>query len=478
MKKLVFSLFGFTTILFLLVGCSGEIVESADPVTAFDHVNLVPMTEEIVLENQTVLVNNNHIMKIGPSSEVEVPENAHMIDGRGLYLMPGLADMHIHAEEEWPVPQLNLYLANGVTTIRSFSARSNGDQRPFILDWRDEVNQGIRVGPTIYTSGAIIDYPEEDITKMIDSQVRQGVDFIKLYSGLTPEEFRRGMEAAKKLDMYVAGHIPYTVSLEDVLSAGFDEIAHVEELIFEMIYESASSGDREANDPKFDLVGAAVEQFGDAVGMDSDALRETYGARIGEIIGLMDDAGITVGSTLVVDEVILQKLFDPQAFQERDAYQFLPDSYKTRFQQGREKHQMQFMGIEALATKKYELDTIVLQGLKDAGVAILLGTDAGTGDMGIVPGFSLHDELRILVENGFTPFEAITTGIVNAAACIESMGGDGNFGTIEPGARADLILIEGNPLEDVAHIQEIRGVMANGRWYDAAALQRLVQGED
>ena len=133
------------------------------------------------------------------------------------------------------------------------------------------------------------------------------------------------------------------------------------------------------------------------------------------------------------------------------------------FLEGREKHQRQFKGIEELATFKYELEKIMLKELHQAGVILLLATDCGSGAMGIVPGFSIHDELRILIENGLTPYEAIATGTINASMVIEKMTGEGNFGTIEVGKRADLILMNGNPLEDVSRIRDLRGVMAAGK---------------
>jgi imidazolonepropionase-like amidohydrolase len=106
---------------------------------------------------------------------------------------------------------------------------------------------------------------------------------------------------------------------------------------------------------------------------------------------------------------------------------------------------------------------------------LLLGTDSGTGGMGIVPGLSIHDELEILVENGFTPYEALVTGTVNAGIVVERMTGEGDIGTIEEGKRADLILVRENPLEDVGHIRDLIGVMASGRWYTDEMLAELIQ---
>ena len=117
----------------------------------------------------------------------------------------------------------------------------------------------------------------------------------------------------------------------------------------------------------------------------------------------------------------------------------------------------------------------MLRNLHDAGVLLLLGTDSGTGGMGIIPGYSIHDELLILVENGFSPYEALATGTINAGIVIERMTGEGDFGTIEIGKRADLILVRGNPLEDVENIRDPLGVMAAGRWYSEKLLAESIQ---
>jgi hypothetical protein len=177
----------------------------------------------------------------------------------------------------------------------------------------------------------------------------------------------------------------------------------------------------------------------------------------------------------VVDDVIVEKLFHPDRFLQRPETRYLPAGYLEGFRSDREKHQRQFQGAEVFAPFKYRLDQKLLAELKAMDICLLLATDAGSGKMGLVPGFSVHDELDILVANGFTPYEAIRTGTVNAARVVALMGRDGNFGTIETGKRADLILVTENPLEDVAHIRGIVGVMAAGRWYDAATLQKMLQ---
>jgi hypothetical protein len=205
-----------------------------------------------------------------------------------------------------------------------------------------------------------------------------------------------------------------------------------------------------------------------------EELDERFGDRVSSVATKVHFANIPVCTTLFLDEVIVEKLHNPEQFLSKPENRYLPHKYLAAFRQGREKHQMQFSGGEDFAPFKRNVDRLLLKYLKDAGVLLVLGTDAGTGGMGLVPGFSIHDELRILTENGFTPYEAIKMGTVNAAKVIEDMNGNGDFGTIEVGQRADLILVNDNPLEEAANIKNILGVMASGRWYDKTMLQNFI----
>jgi imidazolonepropionase-like amidohydrolase len=172
------------------------------------------------------------------------------------------------------------------------------------------------------------------------------------------------------------------------------------------------------------------------------------------------------------------KLFEPEVFLARPENTYLPKSYIKAFHQGKEKHQVQFRGNEDFASFKYRVERVLLSELRAAEIDLLLATDSGTGSMGIVPGFSIHDELRILTESGFTPYEAITTGTIDASKVVKTMTGVEDFGTIQVGKRADLILVNGNPLEDVGHIQDPLGVMAAGRWYSKETLEKMIAVQD
>ena len=449
--------------------------ETNEQVTVFKNINLVPMTDETIVKDQTVLVKGKVIIEIGSSRNVKIPENAIVIDGAGAYLVPGLADMHMHTRPGWlsdyPVSPLNLYLANGVTTIRCFGPR--GGSGKYVLRWRDEIDEGKRIGPTIYTCGPILYGPVKDPQRTVREQKAQGFDFIKLYSFVSKEEFHEAIDTAKKLGIYTAGHIPFAVGLDGVLSEGMNEIAHIEELDFEFL-----DFDRTKKLGRMEwflyLIELAVQQWGESFGLDMEAIEKRYGSIISVVIGKVQSAYVPVCTTLIVGKSIVQKLIEPEAFLARPESTYLPPWYLDAFRQGKEKHQVMFKGNEEFAPFKHKMELVLLRKLKQAGVLLVLSTDAGTGGMGIVPGFSLHDELRILTENGFTPYEAIAAGTINASKAVKSMLGVDDFGTIMEGKRADLILVNKNPLEDVANIKDLRGVMAAGRWYEKAALQNMI----
>jgi len=471
--------------LFFIAGCSkykGDLpspAQKSEEVIAFQNVNLVPMTGEKIVKNQTVLVKGNRIIEIGPSETIAVPENSQRINGTGAYLMPGLADMHMHTRDDWnkwlsdwPVSPLYLYLANGVTTIRCFGPE--GDTFGYVLRWRDKINNGKLSGPTIYTCGPIIYGPVNNPKKLVREQKAQGFDFIKLYSFLSKDEFHEAMITAKQADMYTAGHIPFQVGLEGVLSEGMDEIAHIEELSFEFVDFDRNKGLKGREWMPY-LIKTAYQQFKKQyLGLTMEELDERFGGLVSDVATKVHSANVPVCTTLFLDEVIVEKLHEPEQFLSKPENKYLPRKYLAAFRQGREKHQMQFRGGEDFAPFKRTVDRILLKYLKEAEVLFVLGTDAGTGWMGLVPGFSIHDELRILTENGFTPYEAIKTGTVNAAIVVEEMNGNGDFGTIEIGKKADLILVKDNPLEDVANIKNIFGVMASGRWYDKTMFQKFI----
>ncbi len=465
-------------ILILCVQLDKSALAHKESFTVFSHVNLIPMTTETILSDYTVVVEGKQITAVGPSDQTEIPADAKVIDCRNAYLMPGLSDMHMHLRYDWlsgkwPVSPLKLYLANGVTTIRCFGPRDETGR--YVLTWRNEIDAGRLVGPSILTCGPQLrGHFKKDPEHIVINQKYQNFDFIKIYSFVTKEEFHTIMSTAKKLDMYSAGHIPFQVGLEGILTEGMNEIAHVEELLYEFYnldrrryFEKEGEWMAYANHSGF-------YQLEDYFNLDSKDSDQQLDDMVAPVVNKLKGKDVPVCTTLVVDDIIVQKLFEPDQFLKRPEIRFLPDWYRKRFLSGKEKHQLQFKGGEVFAQFKYAMDKKLLTCLKNAGVQLLLATDSGSGGMGLVPGFSIHDELSILVENGFTTFEALAAGTVVASKIVKRMNGRDDFGTIVPGKRADLILLQQNPLEDVANTRKISGVMAAGRWYDQQAITEMV----
>jgi hypothetical protein len=472
----------------LLVGCGEPSLElNGEPVTAFTHVNLIPMTQEVALKDQTVLVQGDQIMYVGRSRSVKIPSKATIIDGEGAYLMPGLADMHVHiyeeSRDEYPVSPLNLYIAKGVTTIRDCGTAPIHPSDTFVLDWRDEILSGKTIGPMIYSSGRTIHGPVADSARVVQERYEDGFDFVKLYMELSKKELEAAQGTAEELGMYSVGHIPYQVGLEQAISSGLDEIAHLEELTFELMWADQRPTRTLSMDQWLtSFIEAVSERYGYDLGTEIDfdpvEFEKLQGSQMDQMLRSLRENEIPVGTTLAVGEVVDQKLFDLDQFLRREENVYLAPGLVDEILAGQNRHQLMFDAIgknKALLDWKGDLDFYVLRRLKEAGIMIVSGTDAGSSSIGVVEGFATHDDLRILIENGFSAYEALQTATVNAARVVEKMNGKGNFGTIEVGKRADLILLAGNPLDDILNTQKILGVMAAGRWFNQPVLGDLMQ---
>ncbi len=421
--------------------------ELGKQLVAFVDVHVVPMDSERILQHQTVIVSDDRIVRVGPVSTVEVPIEALKIAGHGGYLMPGLADMHVHAWKENLLP----YVANGVTTLRFM------DGHPSILAWRDQIAQGQLLAPTIYTAGPTVDGPPEkgaNVVETVDEAVHlvaeqsaAGYDFVKVYNSVPRLAYEGLVTAAKKHGLPVVGHVPFEVGLKGAFAAGQKSIEHLRGYIFELVTADAPV-----------QPGAA---------MRSRALAWNYADRskFSLLARMTRDAGVWNCPTLAD----MQHWTLPSEEYEK---LFLRPNVRFLSNRSRQRDRSQgWLGAfsEAdfkSARKALEIKKEFVGALHDAGAGILLGTDDW------MSGFSVHDELKNLVDAGLTPFEAISAGTRDAA---EFLGASGEFGTVTPGKRADLILLKANPLEGVENVARRRGVMVRGRWIPEVKLQQMLE---
>ena len=441
----------------VVTGCGGPSPDAAPAgdVVAFVDVNVVPMDRERIMRAQTVIVQDGRITSVGPSSETEVPNGARQIDGRGNYLLPGLAEMHAHLPGPTTPPEVAennmfLYVANGVTTVRGML----GD--PFHFEIQDRIERGDLLGPHLVVGGPAMRGGRVTDSEAAERLVREykaaGFHSLKISEGLTPEVYDAIAATAKEEGIPFAGHVPDLVGLRHALGAGQLTIDHLDNYVQALAPEEAVF----ANPPGLAGVGAFLDQADEA--------------QIPELVEATIESGAWVVPTMVVWEVLF---YGDRASEEilprRPEVKYMPketvDQWARSIDRRLEEVDLDTnRGVARLRRK-------ILRALGEGGARLLLGTDSPR--VFNVPGFSIHHEMQIWVEEGMTPFQVLEAGSRNVA---EYLNATDEFGTIAVGQRADLILVEGNPLEDVAHVARRVGVMVNGTWIAEREIQdRLAQ---
>ncbi|MCP4569906.1 MAG: amidohydrolase family protein [FCB group bacterium] len=451
---------GIITILLVAVaviaGCSQH-KQSADElaIKAFINVSVLPMNKDTVLENYTVVVRDQEIVSVGPVDEVDVPEGAYVISGVGKYLLPGLTDMHVHVENE---DAMILFLANGVTTVRNMWGS------PSHLVWKDQIQKGEIIGPTIYTAGPIIDGPPgvwdgsvvlddpDEVEQLVVEHIDKGYDFLKIYY-LRKDAFNALLATAKKYGIPVIGHASDDVGQEGVLTSGQHSIEHLDG--YWKILEADDSPFRRDD---FDL----HSYFMTWNHIDENKMPRA--ASLTEASGIWNCPTLVVyqrdASTAQADSLYAlpeMKYMDPVSLASWD-----PSTYF--FTRNRTVEEWEASRNEYGVLKKFT------GYLHRAGARLLLGTD--TPNPFVVPGFSIHTELQIFIKAGMSPYEAIKTGTYNAAECLGDLD---EFGTITEGKRADFMLLGGNPLEDIGNLTKRVGVMVRGQWFSEEDLQSRLE---
>lgn len=401
------------------------------PVIAIVHATLVPMDVERALDAHTILVRDGRIAWLGPDSAAEVPPEARVIDVEGSWVLPGLADMHVHAGAgDFPA-----FVASGVTTIREMNGTTEH------LDLRLAVREGRVLGPSLIVTGPLIAGVEqrwrhalartpEEGRMLVAEHARLGFDAVKVYDGLGRETYDAIVAAATGVGLPFVGHVPRAVGLAGVLEAGQRSIEHVGQIAHEL--PSADPGGLDEVARRIAESGAWVTPTLASEEALSRRGTSWYAERLARPEVALVDPGLTAW-WLSLNEGT-------------------PDTATTeRRRQYRE-------GVAAL-----------VRALRDAGVPLVAGTDAPNPLM--VPGFSLHEELAALVEAGLSPYEAIRAATLEAARVA---GAEGEFGTLRTGARADLVVVVADPFADVGVLRRPAAVMVRGEWLARERLDELL----
>ncbi len=412
---------------------------------AIVNVNIIPMTSEAVIPAQTVVVRDGAIAQIGDVESVRAPEDAVVVDGTDRFLMPGFVEMHAHVtstEPEKVQTLLDLFLANGVTTIRGMLGQ------PSHLELREALAAGQLRGPRLITSGPSLSGnsvggPDEG-ARMVREQHAAGYDFVKIHSGLSASEFNAIADQANELGMPFAGHVPVSVGVKGALDKGIATIDHLDGYMAAMLPANS--------DPS----GGYGGFFGVMLADDAEL------SRLDALVAATVDAGVANVPT----ESLFERLVSDEPAAElsrRSEMRFVDEETISGWVAAKNRTMTERGFDPDVAALAIEIRRELIRKLHEAGAVLLLGSDAP--EVFQVPGFSLHRELELMVAAGLTPYEALATGTTAPAEFL----GLGS-GTVEVGASADLALLDANPLIDIANSRRIHGVVAAGRWLHAGQL--------
>jgi len=414
---------------------------------------IIDVENGLAVPDRTVVVVDDRIDQIGAEGTFSIPKQAKTIDGHGLYLIPGLVDAHVHYLEA-PVFG-RLMIANGVLLVRDM-----GMPNDYILKLRDELNRGETLGPEMIATGTILDqYPPlissislgirtpEEGREAVRSQAEAGVDMIKVYSGLDKEVFLAIVDEAQKSGLKTVGHVPEEIYIEDAAEAGLRSSEHLHG--FEKVIAK--------------LLGERVKLT--YAGQGSDA---AYFSRLGEVdpedlqavYQRLRTSGLTVCPTVVVFKAgreinaIKDGNYQWSQYISRNVLSIWKSQWSSQ---------------NDIPDFIWENWAEMVQQLNQAGVPLMVGTDLMVP--GIIPGYSVHEEMAIWQEAGIPAGDVLRSATIVPA---QFMGFGDRLGSISEGKRASMVLVRGNPLEDIRNAQQIEGVFLHGEYFSRQDLDRLL----
>lgn len=459
----------------VLISCSSP----RPPALAFTHVTVIDGTGARPKIDFTVIVEGSRIAAVSASTSTSIPRNATVMDGSGEFLIPGLADMHIHltgageptGSREFIIP---LLIANGITTVRDM-----GGSVEALKQLREEINSGKRLGPQIFFTGPYLDgnppsfqpsivvQNAAEATAAVDELKKEGVDFIKVQSRLQPGPYYAIARESKKQEIRFVGHVPDSITATDASNAGQSSIEHLTGVLLDCSTREDELRQRQlAPPPKHETKSQAnardrqwTKDLLDSYSQErTDKLIQTF---LANQTWQVPTFPVLVHIGFLTPETDLKN--DPKM-------KYVPQKTQEVWQLGRDEQ------IDHRSAEEFTLRAEAIQRLLQiagkmnaAALPIMAGTDSTAPN--VIPGFSLHEDLAYLVRAGLTPLQALKTATTRPA---EFLHVTAEQGTIVAGKRADLVLLDANPLEDIHNTEKIRAVILDGRLLDRHDLDALL----
>ena len=463
-------------LLLVLLLCSTMWGQAGLRQLALTHVAVVNPSETSSHPDTTVLITKDRIVEVGPSKSVKVPRGAMVVDASGKFLIPSLWDMHVHtenAERDFP-----LLVANGVLGVRNMAGVAKD-----VFQWREETASGKMLGPQIVAAGPLIDGPEpahpehaipvrnaEEAKRAVQSLKAMGADFVKVYEGVPRDAYFAIAEESKRVGLPFVGHLPGSVRVIEASNAGQRSLEHGAYLAGGSTYEDEAikqetSGPDVMEEAKrtgnFSLIPEDIAKRGNKLldHLSSERLAQLY-KTFAKNRTYLTPTLVVQHARVYVDDI--SKTPDP-----RNRY-----ITKTELEAWKPENDMfsKYRTPRYIAYQKREYNE-TLKALKLAQqmrVQLLAGTDVVAP--WTYPGFSLHDELGLLVKAGLTPLEALRTATINPAQFF----GMKDAGTIAPGMKANLVLLDADPRENIANTKKISSVIMRGTLYTRNQLDGLL----